>query len=616
MESTINQVFRNRANKYQNRTAIEKKKNGKWEKATWRQYYENARATGLALRSLGLEKGDRVSLLSDNCLEWLYTDMGTLGIGGCVVPIYPTLTDDEVDFIVNHSDSKFILVENSTQLKKALYAAEKSTTLKKIIVFNDEGMEKNNPALMSYSQLLDIGFSEYHKNTDLFEKISDEVTSDDLATIVYTSGTTGRPKGAMISHRNIMAVIIALDKIEPKFGFETDQTVPFLPLSHVFERIAGHFFGMYTGITASYAESIDTILADIQEKRPTEILAVPRVLEKVYQKITSQVQEQSKFKQSFFYWGQKIGAEISTLREQKKEPTALLKIKYAIIYRLIFKKLQSALGGRVRWMTASGAPTAKEIILFFNSAGIMVVEGYGMTETCAPATMSNLADYRIGTVGRPLPGVDIRIAPDGEILIKGDNVFKGYWKLDKETANVFTPDGYLMSGDIGVFDEAGFLTITDRKKDIIITSGGKNIAPQNIENLFKSDPLFSQFIVIGEKRKYLSALVNINFEQAERIAGEEGIVVSSAEELFFNKEFLKIVEDHLRERNSHLARYETIKKIGIIRHDFSQETGELTATLKVKRRVIQEIYRELIGAMYDEATTETILLQKQDKNDG
>jgi len=608
MEKTINQVFRNRANMYQDRLAIEKKKKGKWEQATWNQYYANSRATGLALGAFGMEKGDRVSLLSDNCLEWLYTDMGVLGAGGCVVPIYPTLTDDEVAYIVKHSDSKFLFVENAAQLKKALFAAEKSVSLQKIILFNDEGTEKNNPLIMKFSDLLEIGVREYTNNPDLFEKTADDVGPDDLATIVYTSGTTGRPKGAMITHKNIMAVIVALDKMEPKFGFETDQTVPFLPLSHVFERIAGHFFGMYAGITASYAEGLDTILADIQEKKPTEILAVPRVLEKVYQKIIGQVQQQSPFKQSVFYWGQKIGAETSTLREQKKTPPLMLKLQYAIAYHLIFKKLQSALGGRVRWMTASGAPTAKEIILFFNSAGIMVVEGYGMTETCAPATMSNLADYRIGTVGRPIPGVDIKIAPDGEILIKGDNVFKGYWKQEKETAEVFTPDGYLMSGDIGTFDEKGFLTITDRKKDLIITSGGKNIAPQNIENLFKSDPLFSQFIVIGEKRKYLTALVNINPDQAALIAAEKNISFASPVDLYDNAAFLEVMEERLQERNSHLARYETIKKIAILKHDFSQQTGELTATLKVKRRAVQEMHKKLIDSMYDETLTKNIIV--------
>ncbi|HRR62204.1 MAG TPA: AMP-binding protein, partial [Spirochaetota bacterium] len=333
----------------------------------------------------------------------------------------------------------------------------------------------------------------------------------------------------------------ALDTIEPHYAYDSDQTVPFLPLSHVFERVAGHFYGMYVGITASYAESLDTLIQDIQEKRPTVVLAVPRVLEKVYQQIISQVQEQSPFKQKVFYWGQKVGSKISELREQKKNPGFNLSLKYKIAYAIIFKKLQNALGGRVRWMTASGAPTAREIILFFNSAGIMVIEGYGMTECCAPATMSNIADYRIGTVGRPLPGVDIKIADDGEILIKGDNVFKGYWKMPEETKDSFTQDGYFMSGDIGLFDDAGFLMITDRKKDLIITSGGKNVAPQKIENLIKSDPLFLEAIVIGDKRKYLTVLVNISQEQAERIAKEKGINVNSLHDLFNNPRFQTIV---------------------------------------------------------------------------
>ncbi|NMB65307.1 MAG: long-chain fatty acid--CoA ligase, partial [Spirochaetes bacterium] len=400
--------------------------------------------------------------------------------------------------------------------------------------------------------------------------------------------------------KNIMAVVMALHKIEPHYAYDTDQTVPFLPLSHVFERIAGHFYGMYVGITASYAESLDTILQDIQEKRPTVVLAVPRVLEKVYQRIISQVQEQSPFKQKVFYWGQKVGNKISTLREQKKKPGLLLKLKYKIAYAIIFKKLQNALGGRVRWMTASGAPTAREIILFFNSAGIMVIEGYGMTECCAPATMSNIADYRIGTVGRPLPGVDIKIADDGEILIKGDNVFKGYWKMPEETKESFTPDGYFMSGDIGVFDDAGFLMITDRKKDLIITSGGKNVAPQKIENLIKSDPLFTQAIVIGDKRKYLTALVNISQEQAEHIAREKGISFTSFNDLLENEQFQKVVEEHIEKCNQKLARYETVKKVGIIRNEFSKETGELTATLKVKRKIVQEKYKSIIDSLYEE----------------
>lgn len=598
-EKTINQVFRNRVQKYGSRIALEKKLNGKWDSVSWEDYYKRAAYVGLALKDMGLQKGDRVSLLAENRLEWLYADMGVLGAGGCIVPIYPTLIDEEVEYIVSHSDSKFLIVENNAQLQKGLYTAKRYPGLKKIIVIDSTG-KTANPMIMGYNELLDKGKALYNKDAEAFASLADTIAQDDLATIVYTSGTTGVPKGAMITHKNIMAVIKALDIIEPHYAYDSDQTVPFLPLSHVFERVAGHFYGMYVGITASYAESLDTLIQDIQEKRPTVVLAVPRVLEKVYQQILSQVQDQTPFKQKVFYWGQKVGSKISELREQKKNPGFNLSLKYKIAYAIIFKKLQNALGGRVRWMTASGAPTAREIILFFNSAGIMVIEGYGMTECCAPATMSNIADYRIGTVGRPLPGVDITIADDGEILIKGDNVFKGYWKMPEETKDSFTQDGYFMSGDIGLFDEAGFLMITDRKKDLIITSGGKNVAPQKIENLIKSDPLFLEAIVIGDKRKYLTVLVNISQEQAERIAKEKGINVNSLHDLFNNPRFKTIVEEHIEKCNQKLARYETVKKVGIIKNEFSKETGELTATLKVKRKAVQQKYQPIIDSLYEE----------------
>ena len=598
-EKTINQVFKDRVQKYGSRIALEKKLNGKWESVSWEDYYTRAAYVGLALKDMGLQKGDRVSLLSENRLEWLYADMGVLGAGGCIVPIYPTLIDEEVEYIVSHSDSKFLIVENNAQLQKGLYTAKRYPGLKKIIVIDSTG-KTANPMIMGYNELLDKGKALYNKDAEAFPSLANAIAQDDLATIVYTSGTTGVPKGAMITHKNIMAVIKALDIIEPHYAYDSDQTVPFLPLSHVFERVAGHFYGMYVGITASYAESLDTLIQDIQEKRPTVVLAVPRVLEKVYQQIISQVQDQTPFKQKVFYWGQKVGSKISELREQKKNPGFNLSLKYKIAYAIIFKKLQNALGGRVRWMTASGAPTAREIILFFNSAGIMVIEGYGMTECCAPATMSNIADYRIGTVGRPLPGVDITIADDGEILIKGDNVFKGYWKMPEETKDSFTQDGYFMSGDIGLFDEAGFLMITDRKKDLIITSGGKNVAPQKIENLIKSDPLFLEAIVIGDKRKYLTVLVNISQEQAERIAKEKGINVNSLHDLFNNPRFQTIVEEHIEKCNQKLARYETVKKVGIIKNEFSKETGELTATLKVKRKAVQQKYQPIIDSLYEE----------------
>lgn len=596
MEKTINHVFRNRTGTYNDRLAVEKKRNGGWDSATWSQYYDRARAVGLGLSSLGVEKGDRVALLSENRLEWLYTDMGALGIGACVVPVYTTLTAEDVAYIVGNAGARVLVVEDSVQVEKALTIAEKCPALETIVAM--EAGPATHPKMISFADLMKSGMDAHRTNGTSFEKMADDVAPEDLATIVYTSGTTGVPKGAMITHKNIMAVIRSLDRIRPAFASDTDQAVPFLPLSHVFERAAGHFYGMYKGITSSYAESVNTVLEDFGEKRPDIILAVPRVCEKVYQKILMQVEQQPAWRRKVFHWGHAIGARISTLREEKKPVPAMLKLKYKLAFALIFKKLRQALGGRVRWMTASGAPTARDIVLFFNAAGIQVVEGYGMTECFAPAAMSNLADYRIGTVGKPLPDVEIRFADDGEILIRGDNVFKGYWKMPEETAWAFTDDGFLMSGDIGKFDDAGFLKITDRKKNLIITSGGKNIAPQKIENLFLSDPLFTHFIVVGDRRKFLSALFTINPDQAALIAQKQGISFNDPAELPAHPEFIPIIDAHVAEQNKRLARYETIKRYRVIPKEFSQETGELTPSLKIKRNVVQSLYADQIESMY------------------
>jgi long-chain acyl-CoA synthetase len=596
-EKTMNDVFHNRVHKYGNRLAIEKKMGGVWHGATWNEYYDRARAVGMGLWALGLRKGNMVSILSENRLEWLYADMGSLGIGVCVIPVYPTLASEEIEYIINNSESKVIVPENGKQLKKILEIVNNCPSIEKIIVMEEKDAV-GHPKVMSFKDLMELGRKKHLEDPTLFEKLSQEVTVDDLATIVYTSGTTGLPKGAMITHGNIFWVVQSLNEIKPPFASDKDCTVPFLPLSHVFERIAGHFYGMYCGITASYAESIDTLLADFEEKRPTMILAVPRVCEKVYQKIMAQVKEQSPFKQKIFAWGQKVGNRISERREQHKRIPFLLKLKYKIAYAIIFKKLQDKLGGRVTWMTASGAPTAEEIIRFFNAAGITVIQGYGMTECVAPATMQSLADYRIGTTGKPIPGMDIKIADDGEVLLKGGNVIKGYWKLPNETRDAFTSDGYFMSGDIGMFDDEGNLLITDRKKDLIITSGGKNVAPQKIENMFKSDPLFTQFIVIGERKKYLTGLCNINLDEAAALATEESITFNSPADLLENQKFLGIVQKHVDERNAHLAKYESIKSIRIVKNDFSQEGGELTPSLKLKRKVVLQKYNNLIDDMY------------------
>ena len=599
-ETTINQVFESRVARYGERLAVEKKRNGQWEQASWTEYYDRSRSVGLGLHALGVVRGDRVALLSENRLEWLYTDMGALGIGACLVPLYPTLAVDEVGHIVRDSGAKVFIVENRIQFDKALAVREMCPDLEKIILIQDDVARFEDAGILSFEDLMMLGRAQGREGEALFKTLSAAVGQEDLATIVYTSGTTGVPKGAMITHGNIISVLHSLDSIEPCYAFDTDQTVPFLPLSHVFERVAGHFYGMYVGITASYAESVETVLHDIQEKRPTLILAVPRVCEKVYQRIMMEVKEQPAWRQKVFYWGHDIGARISRLKETQQSIPLFLRLRYRIAYALIFKKLKEALGGRVRWMTASGAPTAPEIIRFFNAAGIVVVEGYGMTECTAPATMSNLAHYRIGTVGKALPGVDIRLDDDGEILVRGGNVFKGYWNMEAETRNAFTEDGFLRTGDIGALSEEGFLRIVDRKKDLIITSGGKNISPQKIENLFMSDALFAFIVVIGDERKYLTALVNINLEDAADLAAKQGLTFENPEDLLQHPDFITLLSQHVETVNSRLARYETIKRYSIVKHAFSKETGELTDTLKIKRPIICEKYRDVIDAMYVE----------------
>ena len=596
MKENLAQIFRRQAQKYNNRLAAEKRTKGVWSGWTWAEYYDNARAVGLGLYSLGIRRGDRVALLSENRLEWIGSDMGIIGIGACTIPIYVTLPGHEVAYIINNSDSRVFIAENKDAVKKALSNIKDCPSLEKIVVIEPEGCDLKNSLVITFEQLLKMGMDLQKKEKGLFEKLSDDIQVDDLLTFVYTSGTTGPPKGAMISHKNILAVFDGLDAVVP--AYDTDETVPFLPLCHVFERVAGHFYGMKVGVTAHYTESFDTIVEDLAAKRPTIVLAVPRVCEKIYAKIITEVKKQPPWKQKMFGWAKNVGAQVSLLKE-KKQPLPLgLKIQYSIAFPLVFKKLSDKLGGRVRWMTAAGAPLSRDIADFFNAAGIFVIEGYGMTETTAPVTLNTIKDYRFGTTGKTLPCNQIKIAPDGEILIKGDNVITGYWKMPEQTKEAFTDDGWLMSGDIGVIDKDGFLSITDRKKDLIITAGGKNISPQNIEGMFMANPMFENVVIIGDRRKYLSALFTLNRDEMARLASVAGIAFNNPDELYENKDFLVIVNKMVEEVNKDLARVESIKHYRVLRNAFSTDTGELTPSLKVKKKVVNEKYKNIIESMY------------------
>jgi len=598
METTINQVFKNRVEKYGNRLAVEKRRNNQWETATWNEYYQHARNVGLGLYELGIKKGDRIAILSDNRLEWIYTDMGALGIGACVVALYATLPANEVEYIIKDSGARALIVENKSQLEKALAAKKTCPALEWIVVIDAAGCALDRNAVFTFAEIMEKGEKVHRQDSALFQKLADAVTPDDLLTLQYTSGTTGNPKGAILTHGIVMAQLRALDSVEPKYGYDTDNVVGFLPLSHIFERVPVHFYVMYRGITKSYAGSMETLMEDIHTKAPTIMFGVPRVHEKIYQKMLNSIKEKSHLVQSLFAWAQGVGNEVSRYKQEKQPIPAGLKLKYKLAYALVFKKLQHALGGRIRWFCAAGAPIAKEIVSFFNASGIFVLEGYGLSEVAGGATLSNLDDFYPGSVGRPLPGFDIKIADDGEIMIKSESLFKGYWGMEEETRRAFTADGYFKTGDVGRFNKEGLLFITDRMKDLLITSGGKNIAPQKIETIFKENPLFSQFVVVGDARKYLTALVNIDLDVAQSLAIEKGIKFSQPAELLDDPAFMSLLNEIVETNNKRLSSVETIKYFRIIKTPFSPATGELSVKLSVKRDVVQKKYVDVINSMY------------------
>jgi long-chain acyl-CoA synthetase len=598
METTINQVFKNRVEKYGDRLAVEKRRGDKWETATWNEYYQRARNVGLGLHALGIQKGERVAILSDNRLEWVYTDMGALGVGVCVVALYATIPASEVEYILKDAGAKAVVVENKTQLDKALVAQKNCPTLEKIIVIESAGCDLDGKNVRAFADVMNAGQNKHQEDAALFQRLADSVTPEDLLTLQYTSGTTGMPKGSILTHGVVMAQLRALDAVEPKYGNETDNVVGFLPLSHIFERVPVHFYVMYRGITKSYAGSMETLVEDIATKKPTIMFGVPRIHEKIYHKMLAGIKEKSHVVQSLFAWAQGVGNEVSKYKQDKQPIPAGLNFKYKIAYALVFKKLQHALGGRIRWFCAAGAPIAKEIVSFFQAAGIFVLEGYGLSEVAGGATLSHLEDFYPGSVGHPLPGIDIKLADDGEILIKSESLFKGYWGNEEETRQHFTDDGYFKTGDVGMFNKQGLLFITDRKKDLLITSGGKNIAPQKTETIFKENPIFSQFVVVGDARKYLTALINVDLDIAKAVAEEKGIKFHQPEDLLDDPAFKSLLDEILAENNKRLSSVETIKYYRILKTPLSAATGELSVKLSVKRDVVQKKYADVINSMY------------------
>jgi long-chain acyl-CoA synthetase len=591
---TLASMFWHRVERDGDRPAQQFKAGGVWRTRTWREVGEAVRELATGLLALGRQKEDAVAILSASRPEWVQADFAVFSAGCRTIPIYPTYPPDLIQYIVNDAGVKTLFVEDPAQLAKVLEVQGKMDGLEQIVVIQGYQGEPSSQ-IMTWDGLRRLGHDNVERlKSDLAGRVA-EVAPTDIATIVYTSGTTGPPKGVVQTHGNHMGT---LDSAARMAGIEGGDThLLFLPLAHSFARLES-FIGVHRGLTTAFAENIDKLRDNLPEVKPHFICSVPRVFEKVYAGVIAKAEAGSPLKKKIFHWAVKVGREVSKLQQAKRPVPAGLAFKHRIAHKLVFSKLHEALGGRLRFAVSGGAPLSKEIAEFFHAAGILILEGYGLTETCPSLTFNRLDNFRFGSVGQAQPGIEIKIAADGEILGRGPNIAQGYFKKPEATAEVFLPDGWFATGDIGRLDGDGFLYITDRKKDLIVTAGGMNIAPQNIENLLKGDPFISQAMVHGDKRPYPVALLTLNPEELAKFAKEQGILDTDPASLAKHPKVVERVSRIVEERNGELQSYAKVKKFSILPADFTVENGLLTPTLKVKRKIITEKHRELLDSLY------------------
>jgi len=595
-EDTLARMFWSRVEKSADRPAQQFKQGAAWTTLTWRDVGETVREVALGLIALGRGRGDAVALLSASRAEWVQADFAIFSAGGVTVPVYPTYPPDLVAYVVNDSGARTLIVEDATQLAKVFEAREQMPALEHVVVMTGYDAPQPPTMVMTWESLRRLGreSAEAHKGT-LAERI-DVVRPEDIASIVYTSGTTGPPKGVVQTHGNHVAAVAASVQTTPVQ--EGWVHLLFLPLAHSFARLES-FLGVARGLTTAFAENLDTLRDNLPETRPHFICSVPRVFEKVYAGVLANAQGGSPLKRRIFEWAVAVGRDVSR-HQQRGQPVPVgLALRRRIAHKLVFSKLHARLGGRLQWAVSGGAPLSRDIAEFFHAAGILLLEGYGLTETCPVLTFNRPDRFKFGSVGQALPGVELKIAGDGEILARGPNVAtRGYWKQPQATAEAFEPTGWFHTGDIGRLDEDGFLFITDRKKDLIVTAGGMNIAPQNVENMLKADPFISQVLVHGDRRPYPVALITLNPDELAKFAREHGIIAADPAALVKHPKVVERVARTVEEKNTHLQSYAKVKKFTVLVGDFTQESGELTPTLKVKRKVVAERHRKSIEELY------------------
>jgi len=594
---TVPTLFYSQARKYGSRVALRRKEFGIWRDISWNEYLQNVRHVALGLISLGLKKEECVSVIGENRQEWLYADLGIQSAGGVTAGIYTTNSPQQCEYIVDHSESRFYFVEDEEQLDKALIFRQNTPKLEKIIIMDMEGLKHfQDPMVMSMEALQNLGREMDRKDPDLFERRLHEPKPEDLSVLIYTSGTTGPPKGAMLTHNN---VLWTAKTCAEAFGVrDTDELLSFLPLCHIAERMFSLFIPLAHGYTVNFLEHPETIPQNMREVSPTVIFAVPRIWEKFYSAILINMSEATLFKRVCYHLATRIGAKVSQMRLDHLSVPLWRRFLFALAHFCVLRKLRDRLGlERVRVAISAAAPISPDVIRYFRGIGMNMRELYGQTEGSGPTTMHQGDDIRLGTVGKPFPGMEVELAEDGEILVRGPNVFKGYFKDPKATADTLA-DAWLHSGDVGVIDDEGNLKITDRKKDLIITAAGKNIAPQNIENQLKFSPYINDAVVIGDGRRYLTALIMIDEENVVKYAQDHRIPFTTFANLSQNPEVRKLIQAEVDKVNKTVARVETIKEFTVFDKRLDPEDGEVTPTMKVKRKSINETYRDVIEAMY------------------
>jgi long-chain acyl-CoA synthetase len=590
---TLNEMFFKSIEKFDKPDALQFNQHGKYRPISHKEIAARVQRAALGLGALGLMRGDRVGILSENRPEWAIADYACLTSGFTDVPIYPTLPADQIAYILKDAGTVAIFVSTIEQAVKISAIRGEVPSLRHVIAFDELG----DAVDMTIADLEKRGAAvETAESAATYRAVANSVVPEDLATLIYTSGTTGNPKGVMLTHGNIHANVEASRCKLPFAG--NDVALSFLPLSHIFQRM-GDYLMFGTGSSIAYAQGLDTVPINMQEVRPTIVFSVPRLYEKMYARVLQNALSGGFVKRRIFLWARDVADKWADVTLSGNKPNPLLARKYGLAQKLVFSKIKERTGGRLRYFVSGGAPLATEINKFFYAAGLTILEGYGLTETSPVISVNTPTDFRIGTVGRPVPGVEVTIAADGEILTRGVSVMKGYYNNPQATAEAIDSDKWFHTGDIGELRD-GFLAITDRKKDIIVTAGGKNIAPQPIENLVKTNKYVSQAVMIGDKRKFPSILIVPNFEQLESWAKKRNIIWTDRSQLLRMPTIQAKMEKEVNSEIEGLAHYEMPKKVGLLEHDFSLEKGEMTPTQKVKRRVVDKHYKDLIDSLYED----------------